>query len=333
MKSVWRAPYTTPEIECRLARFQKKFRRLFQRRKARSNLRPLELNTLNDLRADDSTIIANSDKGLGPVGVKIARYIRDGLKHLTNSRTYKILTETEALEDARNLSREIFDWTVRWRRTISKSKLDFICKKLEEAEEDPFGYFYLLYKLHKSPISTRPVCSDCASLTHSLGQWIDEQLQPIVQRQHTYFRDSFVLKRNLKDIAVPPNASLFTYDAVSMYTNIDTDDCLERLSTYLRSDSCKQEYPHLRVEALIEALALVMRNNRHDDPAVDALLWKAFQAAVNNGGLCWEFTERSRSVNFMDVTIYIEKGRLETNLFEKKLALHLYLPPHSCHSP
>ncbi|KAL7524350.1 hypothetical protein ACHAWF_000911, partial [Thalassiosira exigua] len=89
-----------------------------------------------------------------------------------------------------------------------------------------------------------------------------QKLQPTVQRQHTYFRDSFVLKRNLKDIAVPPNESLFTYDAVSMYTNVDTDDCLERLSTYLRLDSSKQEYSHLRVEALIEVLALVMRNNR-----------------------------------------------------------------------
>ncbi|KAL7530376.1 hypothetical protein ACHAWF_003358, partial [Thalassiosira exigua] len=66
----------------------------------------------------------------------------------------------------------------------------------------------------------------------------------------------------------------------------------------------------------------------HDNPAVHALLWKSFQAAVNNGGLRWEFTERSHSVDFMDVTIYIEKGRLEMNLFEKKT-----LPPPLPASP
>ncbi|KAL7525018.1 hypothetical protein ACHAWF_001173, partial [Thalassiosira exigua] len=47
-----------------------------------------------------------------------------------------------------------------------------------------------------------------------------------------------------------------------MYTNIDTDECLNRLSRYLRSDACKTTYPHLRVEALIKALTIVMRNNR-----------------------------------------------------------------------
>ncbi|KAL7518906.1 hypothetical protein ACHAWF_000202, partial [Thalassiosira exigua] len=71
----------------------------------------------------------------------------------------------------------------------------------------------------------------------------------------------------------------------------------------------------------------------HPDPATDAELWQEFQAAVNNGGLRWEFTRRSRSVNFMDVTIYIGNDRLETDLYEKKLALHLYIPPHSCHAP
>ncbi|KAL7535917.1 hypothetical protein ACHAWF_005311 [Thalassiosira exigua] len=41
----------------------------------------------------------------------------------------------------------------------------------------------------------------------------------------------------------------------------------------------------------------------HDDPTFNALIWESFQAAVNNRGLRWEFTEGSRSVDFMDVTI------------------------------
>ncbi|KAL7533792.1 hypothetical protein ACHAWF_004623 [Thalassiosira exigua] len=75
----------------------------------------------------------------------------------------------------------------------------------------------------------RPVCSDCASLPHALGQWIDEQLQPIVQQQHTYFRDTFDLKQRLDALRVLPGTSLFMYDTVPMYTNIGTQDCPERL--------------------------------------------------------------------------------------------------------
>jgi len=65
------------------------------------------------------------------------------------------------------------------------------------ALKDPFGKIYMLYKLHKKPDSngnypTRPVCSDCASITHALGlgKWVDEQLQPIFKSQRTYFENS-----------------------------------------------------------------------------------------------------------------------------------------------
>ena len=77
---------------------------------------------------------------------------------------------------------------------LSDDAQKFIHRKLSETINDPFGYFYLSIKLHKTPISTRPVCSDCASLPHALGQWVDEQLQPIVKGQSTYFKNSFDLK-------------------------------------------------------------------------------------------------------------------------------------------
>ena len=61
--------------------------------------------------------------------------------------------------------------------------------------------------------------------------------------------------------------------------------------------------------------------------------WEQFKAAVTGGGLGWTFTKRSKQVDFMDLTIKIVDGKIETTLYEKPLALHLYIPPHSCHSP
>ena len=75
-------------------------------------------------------------------------------------------------------------------------------------------------------MSTRPVCSDCASIIHPLGKWLDITLQPIAKSQFAYFKDSFTLKLELNDLHLPPNASLITFDAVSMYTNIDAVDCI-----------------------------------------------------------------------------------------------------------
>ena len=66
------------------------------------------------------------------------------------------------------------------------------------SNEDPFGYFYLLYKIHKlestdntTKIPTRPVCSSCGSLDH-------EKLQPVAQAQPSYFKNSFECLKMMK---------------------------------------------------------------------------------------------------------------------------------------
>ena len=72
----------------------------------------------------------------------------------------------------------------------------------------------------------------------------------------------------------------------------------------------------------------------HDaDPMTDENNWRNFQRAVNSGGLTWEFSQRSKSVVFMDMTIEIEDGKIMTRLYAKPLALYLYIPPHSAHAP
>jgi hypothetical protein len=73
----------------------------------------------------------------------------------------------------------------------------------------------------------------------------------------------------------------------------------------------------------------------HDrDPERDMQLWNDFQNDVNqHHGLQWTFTERSRSVVFMDMTIYMDRSRIATDLYEKPMCLFLYLPYHSSHPP
>ncbi len=107
-------------------------------------------------------------------------------------------------------------------------------------------------------MTTRPmsVCSDCASIVHPLGKWLDITLQPIVKSQPAYFQDLFSLKLELNDLQLPPYASLFTFNAISMYTNIDIVNCIKLLSTFFSSILFREE-----VKAIVKALHIVMRNN------------------------------------------------------------------------
>ena len=68
--------------------------------------------------------------------------------------TYTLLTEQEATDAAKNLSKEIYNWTHRFRKSLPDDTIQYIRHQLEKTEKDPFGYFYLTIKLHKTPIST-----------------------------------------------------------------------------------------------------------------------------------------------------------------------------------
>ena len=59
---------------------------------------------------------------------------------------------------------------------------------------------------------------------------------------------------------LPPNAKLFTADAVSMYTNIDTSHGLEAMRTAFiqLADKIPTDFPD---ELILDALGIIMRNN------------------------------------------------------------------------
>ena len=124
-------------------------------------------------------------------------------------------------------------------------------------QSNPFGYFYLMIKIHKAKGGTRHVCSDCASLVLPLGKWLDYTLQPIITSQPSYFKDTFTLKQELDKLVLPPNASIISFDAISMYTNIDINDSIERISTFLA-----ETWDNYDCNAWKEAMEIVMKNNR-----------------------------------------------------------------------
>ena len=321
----------------------------------------------------------------------------DALTHLNNNSVYEYLTEAEAQAEAKRLYYEIHSWTViaRKKKALDDNEVKYIRKHTSQNAKDPFGYFYLLYKVHKKTLSTRPVCSDCASITNPIGKWVDTMLQPIAKTMPTYLKDSFAFKELIDDIVVPPGGRLFTADAVSMFTNIRTNAALSIIGPYLREK--EKEFGHYHAETLIAALEIVMKNNiiRLGDkyvrqisgtamgkppappwatlfeglheidylPLWEAFLrlyrryiddtyglwlppagltigeseakWLEFKAEVNNNhGLEWVFSERSLSATFLDTTTTITVGgRIKTTLFEKPMALYLFIPPHSAHPP
>ena len=251
------------DIQQRVTAFTTEVSHLLRPRLGKSNITKYQASVLESIRKNGNVIIAQADKNLGPVALDTATYIRLALDdHLLDTDTYVQVSEDDARQAANILHKDIIEWTRKYGFTnvLTLNQRQYIQHHVRKNFKDPFGYFYLLMKIHKTPMSTRPVCSDCGSLPFPLGEWLNHTLLPYVIEQHSYIKDSFTLKRELNDLVLPSNASLVTFDATAMYTNIDIHDCIDRIEKYLREISA---VPRDRdVDAIIDAMKLVMLNNR-----------------------------------------------------------------------
>jgi hypothetical protein len=157
------------------------------------------------------------------------------------------LSDAETNKAIKDLDENIEAWIEDFNKVLDKKEINYFRHHMFLNFKSPFGQFYVLYKIHKGMKDgrwpTRPVCSDVSSLPHGLGKWISEMLLPIARAQPSYFKDSFVLKDLLMALGtLPSNATLFTSDATSMYTNIKTDPALTAISAYLQDPATQKTF-------------------------------------------------------------------------------------------
>jgi hypothetical protein len=246
------------ELRVRVKEFENEVAPKFKKRTTRPNLTLCQSKMLETLRTSEDFIVASSDKNLGPVILERSVYIQRALDdHLADATTYQQLSQREADLQIRELKTSIENFIFDHLLQITYLDRQFLKRSLEV--KDPYSYFYLTIKIHKTPWKTRPIVSTCGSIAHGFSRWIDQQLQPICSMLQYYLKSSLDLKGKLTKLDTDwSRLRLFTCDAISMYTNIDTDHALQTISEFLRnSPLCS----HIEAEPIIQALTIVMRNN------------------------------------------------------------------------
>jgi hypothetical protein len=249
-----------PSIHPRFRNFASSLQSKFYKKRCPPNLLWHRRYALASLQSNPDLMIVQCDKNLGPAIIERRTYISRALDdHLSDNTNYRQLTEAQAFHRMENVKTMTLKWLDKHKKHVSASERKFIKYHLT-TKRSPFPTFYLLFKVHKIPWSTRPIVSWCSgSLLHSLGIWVDRQLQSIVQQLPSYLKNTKDLKDELTQLHLPPGAQLFTADAVSMYTNIDTRVTLRSIGQYLHQHSAS--FPKVPLPALMEALELIMKNN------------------------------------------------------------------------
>ena len=249
----------TPSVVTHTDNFLQEVGSLFRQKQCTPNLSFSQLHLLKYLRKKQDFVVVKADKNLGPCILESDQYIQYALTdHLNCRNTYKKLSLDSATKHMEIVHKKIRSFLYKHRKNLPSNDLKYIRRKTKECT-DYFPKLYLLMKVHKKPLKTRPVVSCSGSLLHPLGVWLDTALQPITTTLTSFIASSYDLKEALAMMpGLPPGAQLFTADAVSMYTNIDTTYALRSIENFLHSQT---QYKHLPIPAILDALELIMTNN------------------------------------------------------------------------
>jgi hypothetical protein len=260
----WDPPPTTNIIEESITSFEKLLKYTHSKlsmkrsRTKLSNLTPLQAKTLKELKENDSIIIKPTDKNLGPALMNREDYIKQILQEHLVSDDYLQLTQTEAnykMETLKNTLKTTIDSSL---HLLSKAEVTYFKRSLQIQHCLPV--FYGLPKVHKTPISLRPVVSCINSLLSVFSTWLDYKMKTLLPLIQSYTKNSTDVIQDLKNLHLPKDALIFTADAKSMYTNIDTTTGVNTFKEFLttNSDKLQKEFPTL---LFLRILEIVMRNN------------------------------------------------------------------------
>jgi hypothetical protein len=261
VRSDWTPPIrlVNYNLQERVNNFIKKIFELFKKRKARSNMLPFQRRILADLRASKTHVIINADKNLGPCIIERSQYIQRALQdHLLDTTTYKKLSARQATAQIDQVKHKLQQFIEYYGRKLDPADIKFLKRTAEV--KDPFPKFYITAKIHKKPWKSRTIVSVSGSLLDGLGRLVDKILQPYFHATTTAILSSATLKDELMQMEkLPPNARFFTTDAVSMYTNIDTNHALRTIKGFLLKHN---DYATIHERnAALEGLEIIMKNN------------------------------------------------------------------------
>jgi hypothetical protein len=147
---------------------------------------------------------------------------------------------------------------------LTKAEVDYFYRSFAAEPIRRPPQFYILPKVHKTPWKTRPVVSCVGSFNEIASKWLDFKLSQLVYLCPSHTKDSFQILQDLKELGpLPPNARLFTADAVSMYTNIDTEHGLDTIEKWLHlhRHEIAAKHPSFPFNLVLELLRIVMTNN------------------------------------------------------------------------
>jgi hypothetical protein len=202
--------------------------------------------------------------------------------------------------------------------------------------------------VHKIPVTLRPVVSSSSSFLSIFSNWLDYKMKDLLPLVRSYIKNSSTVLDDLQSIILPENTLLFSADAKSMYTNIDTPTGISAIRDFIAANIAKLP-PEFPTSLFLRILSYVMEKNIFTFAGTHWLQLSGTAmgtpAACAYATISFGHHENSKILpTFQPQLLYFKryiddifgiwipptKNRLAT---WKDMNLYLYIPPSSAHPP
>lgn len=238
---------------------------------------------LRELRQNTQIIITEADKNMGIVVMDLSRYEAEGLRQLSCTNTYKHLStdiEIGTFMKPYAILRQILSkhdrlWTYDY--FSKKNKLSTLAEyllQLENKHKDKSklnkvsAKFYLLMKMHKTPVVGRPIVSTVNSFTYHTSVFVDAELKSLMKLIPSYLESSQQLIYELESLSLPSDCYICCADIESLYPNIPLSvgitfvkQAIQRLSWLSPDKNCPLRDDANYLQFILELMEWVLRNN------------------------------------------------------------------------
>ncbi len=260
----WNPPPASATLEEKITAFEKTLRnkqnQIFYKNEGKtlSNLTYTQLTALRNLKNNKNLIIKPSDKNLGPVILDTKAYTLQVLNEHLLTNDYRQLTPDNAkhkMEDIKTYLKKLIHDN---QSNLPKEEYTYFQRSFKEFHRTPI--FYGLPKIHKQPMTLRPVVSCSGSFLSIFSVWLDYKMKLLLPLVQSFIKNSNSLINDLKSLDIPPDALLFTADATSMYTNIDTHTGISAVRDFISThlNAIPSNFP---TNLFLQILFVVMENN------------------------------------------------------------------------
>jgi hypothetical protein len=127
--------------------------------------------TLRRLKLDGNLTIKNTDKNLSPAIMETEDYVTQVLKDHLLTKDYEKLSEVTAKYRMDDLTRTLKMLITENYKILSKPEITYFQRSFKQQYRTPI--FYGLPKIHKTPVTLRPVVSSSSSFLSIFSVWLD----------------------------------------------------------------------------------------------------------------------------------------------------------------